>query len=160
MYYLNGYEHREDGPSYIGYSYDGNNIKKITKQYCLYGGDKVPRKDGNPSYEIINHDGRTLKQWFHYQDCYDPPYHRIGGPSNIGYFDLEGIGDEDDEPVEEYWIYGQEYTKEEYYNIMRKFKKISQLWKNKKRNLIRQTLNTTKINKIGSDIINLISNFF
>jgi hypothetical protein len=154
-YYKNGYAHREDGPSNIEYTWDEEGLRTVHKFYYLYGCTRIPRKDGGASYEVEREDGRTFKQWWYYENCYDPPYHRIGGPSNVGYWHLtSSIDDEDDPPVEEYYLYGQKYSKERYNHIMKCLKSIAKRWKNKKRYKIYKILDENCFS--CSDINNFI----
>ena len=154
QYYKNGNLHRDNNPAKV-YS-NGNEVwyhhGKIHRDYEPAIINKIPL-DFIDNIELLEEEELPLKCL--YQVWYnDGVFHRIGGPA------VESIhlySSNEKSVYTEYYLYGIEYTKDEYNKLMRISNKfIGQL---KRKVIINKITNVIKI-PLNEDLIFEIADFF
>lgn len=185
IYYQNGKRHRDNEPALFQYYYN-QNIKKIeyyqknilhnedgfasidTEFMTIQGEDvKVTEKICYQYYNITSSNDKPAITYlgdngmFYHKYLTDGYEHRINGPSLIGYSVLDhGIDNgEGIQNLEAYYLKGQEFTKSNYFKILKLYKNKTKRFKLKKRNNFVQKINENDKCNTNKNMLNVISEF-
>lgn len=142
LYYLNGKLHRENNPAKILY-----NDKGEIFLYEHYVNGSLHNSNG-PAYFYLH---ESFKQYKH---MVDGVYHNMNGPASYK-LDNNLIYDR------QYYLFGKRITNLKKYNKLKfVYNKITNSIKSKRRKILYNILNATKVSRInGPDICNIITEF-